>query len=226
MQKKGIGSMENFLNVNIPFFWAFLDTGFLHDKDPDARNERIPMEFFIYTSIPNRCGMFTGMSEWGTQHARIPIHYIHTAKEGGKNYPLDFLQLWDSYSYYCSAMVVDYIKNRSCKILLKDRTTVNGIYMFTLDWCKGGYSEIASGHKTGHVINADGRVFIQPNNRIVRWNDGGAFTSKMLTERPDWKVFSQEFSCEASGGRWVADSDEELYWYGFQEGKSAVDGQE
>ena len=89
--------------------------------------------------------------------------------------------------------------------------------MFTLDWCNGGYSEIAAGHKTGHVINADGRVFIQPNNRIVRWNDGGAFTSKTLAGRPDWKVFSQEFSCEASGGRWVADSNEELYWYGFQD---------
>jgi hypothetical protein len=67
------------------------------------------------------------------------------------------------------------------------------------------------------VINANGRVFIQPNNRIVRWNDGGAFTSKTLKSRPDWKVFSQEFSCEASASRWVADSDDELYWYGFTE---------
>jgi hypothetical protein len=181
------------------------------------------MEFFLYTSIPNRCGLFTGMSEWGTQHARIPIHYIHTEPDGGVDYPLDLLQLWDSFSYHCSALTIDYIKNRSCKVLLKDRSIIDGTYMFTLDWCNGGYSEIAAGHKTGHVINANGRVFIQPNNRIVRWNDGGAFTSKTLKGRPDWKVFSQEFSCEASASRWVADSDDEFYWYGFKETEKGVD---
>jgi hypothetical protein len=216
-------SQENYLNVNIPFFWGFLDTAFLCDREPSAANERIPMEFFLYTSIPNRCGLFTGMSEWGTQHARIPIHYIHTEPTGGVDYPLDFLQLWDSFSYHCSALTIDYIKNRSCKVLLKDRSIIDGTYMFTLDWCNGGYSEIAAGHKTGHVINANGRVFIQPNNRIVRWNDGGAFTSKTLKGRPDWKVFSQEFSCEASASRWVADSDDELYWYGFKETEKGVD---
>lgn len=214
--------MSNYLNVNIPYFWGFLDTAFLYDKEPNPANDRILMEFFLYTSIPNRCGLFTGMSEWGTQHARIPVHYIYTTEEVGKNYPLDFLQLWDSFSYNCSALTIDYIKNRSCQVLLKDRSTVEGTYMFTLDWCNGGYSEIAAGHKTGHVINADGRIFIQPNNRIVRWNDGGAFTSKRLQGKPDWKVFSQEFSCEASGGRWLADSNEELYWYGFKD-SSGVD---
>lgn len=211
--------MSNYLNVNIPYFWGFLDTAFLHDNEADAANERIPMEFFLYTSIPNTCGLFTGMSEWGTQHARIPIHYIHTEPEGGKDYPLDFLQLWDSFSYHCSATTVNYIKNRSCQILLKDKSVVEGVYMFTLDWCNGGYSEIAAAHKTGHVIKADGRIFIQPNNRIIHWNDGGAFTSKVLKERPDWKVFSQEFSCEQAAGKWVADSEEELWMYGFKEQK-------
>ena len=90
--------MSNFLNINIPFFWGYLDTGFLYDKEPDPSNDRIPMEFFLYTSISNRCGLFTGMSEWGTQHARIPIQYIYTDQNVGKNYPLDFLQLWDSFS--------------------------------------------------------------------------------------------------------------------------------
>jgi len=207
----------NYLNIDIPFFWGFLDEGFLYDREPSAANPRIPMEFFLYTSIPNRCAMFTGMSEWGTQHARIPIHYIHTEPEGGKDYPLDFLQLWDSFSYHCSALQAEYLRNKSVEILLKDKTTIDGVYMFTLDWCNGGYSEMAAGHKSGHVINADGRLFIQPNNRIIRWNDGGAFTCKRLTNRPDWKVFSQEFSCEQSGGKWQSDSEEELYWYDFNQ---------
>jgi hypothetical protein len=206
----------NFLHINIPYFWGYLDTSFLYDELAGTRKELIPMEFYAYTSIPNRCGMFDGMTEWGTQHARIPIQYIHTEPDGGKMYPLDWLQLWDSFSYYCSAQTVNYLKNKSVRILLKDQTTVDGIYMFTLDWAAGGYSEIAAGHKTGHVFKANGRIFIQPNNRILRWNDGGAFTSKQLEGRPDWRVFSQEFSCEQSGSKWSADSDEELYWYGFR----------
>jgi len=208
--------MTNYLRIDIPFFWGFLDTSFLADEVAGTTGEYIPMEFFAYTSIPSRCGLFDGMTEWGTQHARIPTHYIHTAPEGGTQYPLDWLQLWDSFSYYVSAIETAYLKNKGCTILLKDKTTVDGTYMFTLDWCRGGYSEIAAGNKTGQVINAAGRIFIQPNNRIIRWMDGGAFTSGGLRERPDWKVFSQEFSCEATGGKWVADSDEENYWYGFK----------
>jgi hypothetical protein len=207
----------SYLNTNIPFFWGFVDEAFFYDAEPSVENARVPMEFFMYTSIPSRCGLFTGMTEWGTQHARIPLHYIYREATGGLNVPLDWLQLWDSFSYHCSVLLVDYLKNKSCKILLKDKQTVEGVYMFTLDWAQGGYSELAGGHKTGHVIEAEGRIFIQPNNRIVRWNDGGAWTTGSLEGRPNWKVFSQEFSCEQVGGKWVSASTEELYWYDFKE---------
>lgn len=210
-------SSGGFLNVNVPFFFGFLDTAFLRDKEPSVKNERIPMEFFLFTSIPNRCAMFTGMSEWGTQHARIPVHYIHTEPTGGTDYPLDWIQLWDSFSYHCSALEISYLKNRAAIILLKDRSQLQGQYKFTLDWCQGGYSEMAAGHKTGHVIEADGRLFIQPNNRILRWCDGGAFTCKRLDHRPNWKVFSREFSSERSAHKWVAADEEEKYWYDFKE---------
>lgn len=213
---------EEFLHVNIPFFWGFLDEAFLYDKEASVSNPRIPMEFFVYTSIPGRCGMFTGMSEWGTQHARIPIQYIYTEPEGGLDVPLDHLQLWDSFSYHCSANCYHYLKNKACEVLMKNKAVVSGKYMFTLDWAKGGYSEMAAGHKTGHVIAAEGRVMIQPNNRIVRWCDAGAFTIGRLPRRPDWKVFSQEFSCEQSGDKWVAQDPDETYWYDFKE----VDGEE
>ena len=209
--------LENqFLHINIPFIFGYLDEAFLYDKEPDVNNPRIPMEFFIYTSIPGRCGMFTGMSEWGTQHARIPIHYIYTQPKEGLNAPLDHLQLWDSFSYYCSANQYEYLKNRACEIILKDKSIIKGKYLFTLDWALGGYSEMAGGHKTGHVINAEGRLLIQPNNRINRWADGGAFTTGGLKEIPKWKVFSKEFSCENSASKWVSKSEEELFWYDFK----------
>ena len=208
-----------YLNVNTPFFWGFLDEGFLYDRDPDINAPRICMEFFLYTSIPGRCGLWTGMTEWGTQHARIPTHYIYREPAGGLDVPLDFVQIWDSFSYNVACTEFAYLKNKSCKILLKNRQTIEGKYMFTLDWAEGGYGEMAAGHKTGHVLDAGSRIFIQPNNRIVQWMDGGSFTCGPMKERPKWLAFSKEFSCEAAGGRWVSASEEELYWYDFKEGE-------
>lgn len=214
--------MSNYLNVSIPTFFAFLDTGFLYDNDPSPNNERILVEVFNFTSIPQRCGLFGVMTEYGSQHARVPIHYLNAEEKGGTVYPLDWIQLWDSMSYYCSAGIIDYCKNRAANIMLKDRTFEKAQYMFTLDWCLGpqhqfGYGEMAAGHKCGHVFRGNGgQFFIQPNNRVL-WMDGGSFIAKKFSKKPDWKVFSKEFSCEHSGSRWVSESEEEMFFYEFKE---------
>ena len=49
--------MSNYLNVNIPTFFAGMDIAFLYDGDPSPTNEKIPVEVFQYTSIPQRCGV-------------------------------------------------------------------------------------------------------------------------------------------------------------------------
>lgn len=138
----------NYLNVNIPFFFAYLDTGFFYDLEPSSERERVVVEVFAYTSIPKRCGMFSVMTEYGSQHARVPIHYLHNEETGGSSYPLDWLQLWDSMSYYCSVNILDYCKNRAANVMLKDKSLEKAQYMFTLDWCigpqyTGGYGEMA-----------------------------------------------------------------------------------
>jgi hypothetical protein len=165
--------------------------------------------------------MFSVMTEYGSQHARVPIHYLHTDDVGGTFYPLDWIQLWDSMSYYCSVNILDYCKNRAANIILKNKSFESAKYMFTLDWCFGpqytsGYGEMAAGHKCGHVFAGDGQYFIQPNNRVL-WMDGGSFIAKKFSIKPDWKVFSQEFSCEHVGSRWVSESEEELWFYDFKE---------
>jgi len=213
--------MSNYLNVNIPTFCGFLDSGFLYDLEPSVDRERIVVEVFAYTSIPQRCGLFSVMTEFGSQHARVPIQYLHTKKEGGTFYPLDWIQLWDSMSYYCSVNILDYCKNRAASIMLKNKSFEMARYMFTLDWCCGphytsGYGEMAAGHKNGHVFAGDGQYFIQPNNRIL-WMDGGSFIAKKFQTKPDWKVFGQEFSCEHVGSRWISESEEELWFYDFKE---------
>jgi hypothetical protein len=215
--------MGNYLNVDIPIFIAYLDTSFFYNKSPDINAERIPVEVFSFTSIPQRCGLFSIMTEYGSQHARVPIHYLRANNQsGGSDYPLDWLQLWDSMSYYASVNINQYTKNRAANILIKNKTLHKVKYLFTIDWCLGpqyenGYGEMAAGHKCGHFFEgSDGQYFIQPNNRVL-WMDGGAFISKKFDNKPDWKVFSQEFSCENTGSRWVSESDEEMYFYEFKE---------
>jgi len=156
-----------------------LDTAFLRDEKPSPTNELMPVEVFQYTSIPQRCGLFSVMSEYGSQHARVPVHYLRSLEvepENFTNHPLDWVQLWDSISYYASVNIIDYCKNRSALIWLKDHSQHKAKYMFTLDWCLGpqytsGYGEYAAGHKCGHVfVGEGGQYFIQPNNRVL-WLD-------------------------------------------------------
>jgi hypothetical protein len=79
--------MSNYLHVNIPTFWAFVDDGFFYDEEPDVKRSRTLVEVFAYTSIPQRCGLFSVMTEYGSQHARVPIQYLHTEEEGGTKLP-------------------------------------------------------------------------------------------------------------------------------------------
>lgn len=211
-----------YLNCDIPPFWARLDEGFLKNELPLGVDGPL-VEVFSVTSIPRRCLMFSVMSEMGSQHARVPLHYLRLEGDGRTMYPIDWLQLWDSFSPYFSVVRHDYLKNSKCTVLLKDKTQESGKYLFTLDWCHGpehqlGYAEMAAGHKCGHVIALDcGRLACQPNNRIV-WHDGGAFIGSPLKGHESWSVFSQEFSCEAAGWKWTA-GEEELMHYQFEERK-------
>lgn len=220
--------MSNYLNIDIPVFFAYLDTNFLYDEPPNINADRILVEVFNFTSIPQRCGMFSVMTEYGSQHARVPIHYLRSDESGGSNYPLDWIQLWDSMSYYASVKIDSYTKNRAANIILKNKKKHKAKYMFTIDWCLGpqyqnNYGEMAAGHKCGHFFaGEDGQYFLQPNNRVL-WMDGGAFISKNLDKKPNWKVFSQEFSCENTGSRWVSESEDEMYFYEFKESENEKD---
>jgi hypothetical protein len=78
--------LSNYLNVNIPTFFAGLDEGFLYDGDPSPTNKIVPVEVFAYTSIPQRCGLFSVMTEYGSQHARVPVHYLRSLEVEPEQY--------------------------------------------------------------------------------------------------------------------------------------------
>jgi hypothetical protein len=211
----------SYLSANIPTQIGYLDASFLNNEEPRTTDEYIPVEIFSIVSIPRRCLMFNVMSEFGAQFARVPIHYLSSIERPTSKYSLDWLQLWDSYSYYFIIQRFEYLKNGTAYMLLKDKTKEVAKYLFTIDWCNGedynfGYSEIAAGHKCAHIFwGENGQMFAQPNNRIV-WRDSGAWIGKSLpSESKDWKVFAKEFSCEGLAYKWTA-GDEELMYYEFE----------
>lgn len=213
-----------YLNSSIPTLMGYMDTSFLYDQEAGTSLEYIPVEIFMVSSVPRRCLMFSVMTEMGSQHARVPIHYLRSEppdKKTGKIHPLDWIQLWDSFSPYFSVNRFDYLKNASCKVLMKDKSFERGKYLFTIDWCNGpdydfGYSEIPSGHKCAHIVELEcGQYAAQPNNRVV-WSDGGAWIGAKLKGHEKWKVFGREFSCEAAGWKWKT-GEEELMHYDFVE---------
>jgi len=215
-----------FINTDIPLFSCYIDTGFLYNKLPRETGEYLPVEVFGFTSLNRRCGLFSVMTEMGTIHTRVPVHYLLSSKEPKTNFPLDWLQLWDCYSPYFNCHRYEYLKNSACKVILKDKTWHNCIYLMTFDWCYGpdwqtGQSENAGGHKQGHLLHGEGnQFFIQPGNRIV-WRDGGAWIGKELKGHENWHIFEREFSCEQTGSRWFA-GDEEKFFYQFEENKDAL----
>lgn len=207
-----------YLNSSIPTQACYLDTSFLNNADPRTTNTWIPVEIFGVTSIPRRCLMFNVMSEFGAQFARVPIHYLSNDPCPSSCFPLDWLQLWDSYSYYFSVTRYDYLKNGAAYIVLKDKTQELGKYCFTIDWCNGedynlGYSEISAGHKCAHVFwGKNGQMFAQPNNRIL-WRDSGAWISSELPEDyKSWKVFEKEFTCEGAAHKWFTNEEESMFY--------------
>jgi len=216
-------------NVQVPEFGMYLKSNFLYDELPDApTKEYVFCEVFGAVSITRRCLMFHVMTEYGSRHDRVPIHYL-VGDTQHSNYPLDWLQLWDCYSPNMGCTVWEHHKNSKVRIQLKNHKWITGRYLFTLDWCNSpeynlGYAEMAGGHKCGHVIlglededgNPVNQLFCQPNNRVL-WMDGGAFITKKFDKRPDWKVFHHEFTCEGTS-RWVSEDNFD-YFYQFKEDK-------
>jgi len=194
----------SYLSSSIPTQIGYLDTSFLQDQSPRTSGKYIPVEIFSVVSVPRRCLMFNVMSEYGAQFARVPIHYLSDIESPQTNYNLDWLQLWDSFSYYFTVQRFEYLKNGSAYIYLKDKKMHVGKYLFTIDWCNGE-----------EFWGEGGQMFAQPNNRIIFRDSGAWISSKLPSESKTWKPFSKEFSCEGLAHKWTA-GDEELMYYEFQ----------
>lgn len=200
--------------IDIPHFYCYVRKEYLYNLEAH-HGEVVPCLVFGADSVYGRAVGFDVITDFGGQFARLPVSaLVHT--EDAPEIPLDFLELWNCFSYTFEAHEYRAIRGLSCETILKDKQWYPGRYMFTFSWYGGAYAEDPGegGFKRAHMIKLDNGCFaLQPNNRM-RWHEG-SFVTKPWPEKADYKTNSHVWDCE-DGTKWVSE-DSDKYFYDIKE---------
>lgn len=212
----------SYLVANIPSVEVLVDRRFLYDfarADGGGflgEGEWERGHWVAVKSIPGRSLLFeTFIDRFSAVYDKLPIHAFRWrgVEEGDVCYPLDFLQLWDCLSYNISVIQKRSLRNAKTFTTLKDRTVVEGDYLFTIDTASSdpnevdcGWSETPNEHKCYNISRiSNGQFVAQPNNR-TRWFQPSR--SGSLEEVPYFRYSTRVWTCEGfskwrpSGENW------------------------
>ena len=204
------------LNADIPPIYCKVRKEYLYDfkKHQGESDECV---IFGLTSMAGAATLFNIMLPNGAVFFRLPIAAFfqkHLDREQVRDMQVDELQLWNSFSYYPSVHMFNYLTSQRGKYFGKDKKEHFGEYLFTIDWCHPEsnildteHSEIPHEHKCGHVLALDnGNYAIQPNNRIL-WNISN-FTTR--DDIPDYKVQTTDWNVENKG--WITEDTDKMFY--------------
>ena len=200
----------SYLNANIPPIYCKIRREYLYDLR-EHKGETEDCVVFALGSISGRATLFHCLLTNGAIYWRLPISAFIQRGSGStlhkremEHQDLEDLQLWNSFSYYPSVTVFDFLKGQRCKYFSKIKNKLyHGEYLFTVDWAHPEpnildteHSEIPDQHKCGHVLALDnGNFAIMPNNRIL-WSIPSFTTSSSV---PDYKVQTTVWNVENKG---------------------------
>jgi hypothetical protein len=143
--------------------------------------------------------------------SRVPISEIFL-EIPETDIPSHYKQLWDCFSENVSVITYDYLYEKRCQVLLKDKTKIWATYLFTVDWYRNGYSDEPTDYKCGHILVADdGYLMCQPNNRIF-WRDSNWVTKDFPIEISSIKVDDELISVESFSDKWVSSEGNSFYY--------------
>ena len=207
-----------YLVANIAPTEVFIRKEFLYDFTKDSKNKLLGEDeyesahWITTKSIPNQALYFESfVHNYGALYDKLPIHAFvwKTDIDRNKLYPLDWLQLWDCFSYNIAVIKKQRLRNARCEVIMKDRSKAPGYYLFTIDSCSSdpnevdvSWSETPNEHKSFNIIKLDnGQFAAQPNNRIL-WKHQSQTPSTDL-KIPYFKFSTKTWICENSD-RWSA----------------------
>jgi hypothetical protein len=208
----------SYLVANIAPIEVFVKKEFLYDFQTDEKgkllgiNEFESAHWITIKSIPNQALYFESfIHDYGALFDKLPIHAFvwKTDIDQSKLYPLDWLQLWDCFSYNISIIKKQRLRNARCEVIMKDKSKAPGYYLFTIDSCSSdpnevdvSWSETPNEHKSFNIIKLDnGQFAAQPNNRIL-WKHQSQTPSTSL-KTPYFRFSTKTWICENSD-RWSA----------------------
>jgi hypothetical protein len=177
---------------------------------------------FGVDSVEGHAVGFDVLTNFGSMFSRLPISAL-CHKQDAPNMPLDYLELWNNFSYQIESHEYIALRHMRCSTILKDKKWYSAEYMFTLSWFGNNTAESPGdgGFKRGHVLKLDNGCFaIQPNNRI-KWFEP-SFITKPFPDNPDFKTNSHIWNCEI-GDKW-ATSDNDKYFYEVERYLHEVEG--
>jgi len=207
-----------YLVANTPPTEVFIRKEFLYDFTKDNKGKLLGEDeyesahWITTKSIPNQALYFESfIHDYGALFDKLPIHAFVWKTDINKNnlYPLDWLQLWDCFSYNIAVIKKQRLRNARCEVIMKDKSRAPGYYLFTIDSCSSdpnevdvSWSETPNEHKSFNIIKLDnGQFAAQPNNRIL-WKHQSQTPSTYL-KIPYFKFSTKTWICENSD-RWSA----------------------
>jgi hypothetical protein len=204
------------LNSNIDNLKCYIRLSHFTKKQEDSETYHEAYAFAIQ-SVPGKILTFHVMTDYGMLRSRVPISEIFLHRDSDVDVPADFKQLWDCFSENVSVLTYNYLYEKRCQVVLKDKTKIWATYLFTVDWYNNSYSDEPSDYKCGHVlVSDDGYLLCQPNNRIF-WKDSNWITKPFSDELINqMKVDRNLISVETISDRWVS-GDSDQYYYDYDE---------
>jgi hypothetical protein len=198
------------LNENIDNLKCLVRLSHFTKREEDQNTFHKAYAFGVQ-SVAGKILTFHIMTDYGMMRSRVPISEIFL-EEPKNDVPAHFKQLWDCFSENVSAITYNYLYEKRCEVLLKDKTKVWATYLFTIDWYNNSYSDEPTDYKCGHILVADdGYLMCQPNNRIF-WKDSNWVTKDFPIDSKDILVDNNLISVESFSDKWVASDGNSFYY--------------
>lgn len=203
----------SFVNANLPPFECLIRNEFLFNQEKGHRDFSKGWVIAI-RSIKGFGLQFYVLLESGAIFSGLPLHALTFDKEAPV-WDLGIHQLWDSLSYDISVIQIDFIKNMTCEVLLKNKIVEQGYYMFTVDFAHPGefkgLAETPNEWKALHFIALDnGNIVAYPPNRII-FKDAALTNPEILASKQGYKVNTTPWHCE-DGNKWSVGNDDNYYY--------------
>lgn len=198
------------MNCNIPSFKALVRRSWF-TKNEEDENEFDDVYVFGLQSVTGKILTFHVMTDYGMLRSRVPLSEIFLEKPK-KDVPFYFKQLWDCFSETTTVTKFNFLEEKRCEVVLRDKSKVWATYMFTVDWFDNPYSEEPSDYKCCHILKSDdGYLLGMPNNRIY-WRDSNWVTKEFPIPPKEIKVDTNIPSVESVSNRWITDDGDSFYY--------------